>query len=209
MLAEQSWEQAFRRHGYGVLSPYPDPWLVDAVYQLHGSRAVFDAGCGSGRHAELLASVARTVTLIDASTSAIRLADSMVRDRRLQNVAACVSAVERWRPQIAYDGGICVDVLSAAANPLGVLHRIKQILVPGSTLLVTVNTPDDPAVSSERWCNDGVLRLRGFSEGAMRALARHVGFRVLTVEPYAFLDGPHAHRPRQHQHRALGVVLRA
>lgn len=104
-----------------------------------------DAGCGTGELAELLQSLGRKVSAIDASPEMIKHC----------KVPATVAHIEHLPyPDQNFDGIVCSSVLEYLESPPLALREFHRVLKPDSTLLVSV--PNSSSVLR-------VLQARSFS----------------------------------------------
>jgi SAM-dependent methyltransferase len=97
-------------------------------------RVVLDVGCGSGAHAEVLASNGKTVDGITLSEKEARLARSHCRN-------VLVYDLERGLPNTLvppYDLCLCSHVLEHLRNPSPLLTAVHSVLAAGGNLLVAL-----------------------------------------------------------------------
>lgn len=124
--------------------------------------AILDAGCGTGRLAELLGAVG-DVAACDASPLAVGHA----RARGIAG-ARIADLNEETFPEGAYDVVTAIDVLyhRGVRDDVAVLRRLRAALRPGGLLLVNVPAwealrgPHDVAVHSRERYRPGTLRAR-------------------------------------------------
>src|SRR4051812_23733581 len=108
----------------------------EAARLLAGRRTIVDAGCGTGRHAALLAERRFDVTGIDASAEMIEVA------RARSEVATFeVGDLFVWRPPSPVDGVLCRGVLNDMTedeNRQRGLDSLFEMLRPGGLLVLSV-----------------------------------------------------------------------
>ena len=132
-----------------------DAWLASLVPEAGGQRAV-DLGCGTGRHAALLASRYRRVLAVDVSGPMLQLAQAR---RGLPNIAYQQRDLSKVR---ADTDGVFDLVLSAYAlhhlpDLDGALWRIRELVAPGGRVVLVDNVAPTPQVP-RRWFVGEALR---------------------------------------------------
>jgi SAM-dependent methyltransferase len=122
---------------YDLVAPSPAPPQPDEAARLFaGRRAIVDAGCGTGRFAELLAGAGFSVTGVDSSPAMLEVARA-----RAPSVEFVVGDVLSWRPAAAVDGVLCRGVLNDStddAERQKLIDSLFQMLRPGGLLLLSV-----------------------------------------------------------------------
>lgn len=200
------WEDAFREAGRDVLSRKCDPWLAENVQILSGSQTIADIGCGTGRHAALLTSVAAEVILVDRSRTALELATRAAGDgARVRTVEGDLG--ENWTGHYEADAAVCIDVISTLEKPAAGFANLFAAVVGGGLVLATVNTPDDAIFQAPSQDAESSFAFRAYDETQLRCLARDAGFRIRSLDRYVWQEEAHHHRPYPHEHRGIGFVM--
>lgn len=106
--------------------------LVAAEAKAKGSLQIFDAGCGTGRLATLLAPLG-TVSGCDASAAAI----AFCRQRGLSGMEQ-IALQQVTLPANHFDVITCIDVLyhQGIHDDVEILKRLRDALKPGGLLLI-------------------------------------------------------------------------
>jgi SAM-dependent methyltransferase len=148
--------------------------LVALLSRLPGSAAggleIFDAGCGTGRTAEVLAPFGR-VTGIDYAPEAI----DYCRRRGLTGLEQ--GDLNTWPfPNGRYDLIVSLDVLSVRGitDDLAVLDRMYRALKPGGRLIL--NLPAFPAIYRQH--DRAVANVRRYRRSMIRPILGRFGFVV-------------------------------
>lgn len=131
---------------------------------------IFDAGCGTGRTAEVLAACG-TVDGIDYSPHAV----AYCRERGLTRLQA--GDLNTWEPPAAeYDLLVSLDVLSTRGitDDTAVLRRMHRALRPGGTLIL--NLPAFPFLFRPH--DTAVANVRRYRRPALKRTLRELGFTV-------------------------------
>jgi SAM-dependent methyltransferase len=168
-------------------------FLLDAVHRrlrhaANEGRAhhVVDLGGGCGGWLQYLLQRKRfavsDVVLADSSAAALSMAASCLpaRVERRQVDLMNLPWLRRW------DMAFLLDVLEHLPNEVGVLTEIREALIPGGLLFVTV-----PALSMFWTWNDDVCRhLRRYSRRDFIDLASACGFELLDARYFMFILSP-------------------
>lgn len=103
---------------------------------LAGRRTIVDVGCGSGRHAALLAEAGFDVIGIDSSPAMVEVARA-----RESGAAFEVGDLFEWRPPAAVDGVLCRgvfnDIVEDERRRRG-FRSLAEMLRPGGLLVFSV-----------------------------------------------------------------------
>jgi len=99
-------------------------------------KAVFDAGCGAGKLALLMAGVAHWVDGLDFSGEAIRVARLLATLSHTENVAFIQQSIEELPEGPRYDVVTVIGTLEHVMDPSSILRKLDGILKPGGVLLV-------------------------------------------------------------------------
>ncbi len=125
-----------------------DAWLASLVPEGGGERAV-DLGCGTGRHAALLAAHYRQVLAVDISVPMLKLASAR---RGLPNVDYQQRDLREVRAD--RDGVFDLVVSAYALHHLDdldqALWHIRELTAPGGRVVLIDNVAPTPAVP-RRW----------------------------------------------------------
>jgi len=146
--------QHFDRFAELVGAPL-DAWLASLLPEGGGQRAV-DLGCGTGRHATLLASRYRHVLAVDVSAPMLQLA-------KARHGVANITYQQRDLSEVRADtDGVFDLVLSAYAlhhlpDLDGALLRIRELVAPGGRVVLVDNVAATPQVP-RRWFVGEALR---------------------------------------------------
>jgi SAM-dependent methyltransferase len=131
---------------------------------------LLDAGCGSGRTLDELATYGR-VSGIDLSEDAVAAARSRGHDD------VHLSAVEQIPfPDMTFDAVTCLDVIEHTRDDRVTLAELLRVTRPGGLLLVTV-----PAYQA-LWSSHDVANLhyRRYDRASLRSAARGAGWDVVS-----------------------------
>jgi SAM-dependent methyltransferase len=135
-----------------------DAWLASMVPEGGGERAV-DLGCGTGRHATLLAPHYRQVLAVDISVPMLKLAEAR---RSLPNITYQHRDLREVRADT--DGAFDLVVSAYALHHLEdldrALWRIRELVAPGGRVVLVDNVAPTPAVP-RRWFIGEAVRTLG------------------------------------------------
>ena len=140
-------------------------WIAPNTWDAFRDRVVLDAGCGKGRHAMLVARVARDVLAVDLS-SAVDAAYANLR--ALPNVH--VIQADLFQLPIAagiVDVVFSIGVVHHTPDPRGAFMRLAGVLKPGGRLIVWVYGREN---------NEWIVR---FVDPVRRAVTSRLPHRVL------------------------------
>ncbi len=169
----------------------------DLVALVEGSGlTVLDIGCGAGATGKRLLDLgkARWVSGVEVVPLQAELARKVLNE----TLTGDLSQMEfPWSPG-HFDCIITGDVLEHLADPWSVLRRLRLLITPGGTLIVSLPNVRhwwvlrDLVLRGEwRYRQDGVLdetHLRFFTRRSSLRMLEETGFRVKSVRPY--LWGP-------------------
>lgn len=107
-------------------------WIYPRTLDDFRNRRVFDAGCGRGQHAAIVARVAQHVTGMDLNAADI------ARDELayLSNVTILEGDISVHRADVRYDVVYCIGVIHHTDNPDRTFENLKRLCRPGSLLIV-------------------------------------------------------------------------
>jgi SAM-dependent methyltransferase len=141
-----------------LVGPPLDAWLASLVPTGGGGRAV-DLGCGTGRHAALLAPHYRQVLAVDISVPMLKLAEAR---RSLPNITYQHRDLREVRADT--DGVFDLVVSAYALHHLEdldqALWRIRELVAPGGRVVLVDNVAPTPAVP-RRWFIGEAVRTLG------------------------------------------------
>ncbi len=126
------WDDSFKAGPEGV--HVLDVVIEDEIAHLEPGRAL-DLGCGAGSNALMLAGQGWTVTGVDWSEEAIRLATEAAAEQGL-DARFMVGDVTTWKPPEQYDLVISTYALPVGADARTAVRTARSALADGGTLLV-------------------------------------------------------------------------
>jgi len=143
-----SWESY-----YATLKRVPkrlrQPAVVDSVsaFKRGKIRRVLDLGCGAGRNSIYLAKQGFDVIGVDASASAVRLADRWANQEKLRNVEflqATMTSIPFRSNE--FDAAISISVMHHALKKdiIETTNEVHRVLRKGGTFLANLTSVDDP-----------------------------------------------------------------
>ena len=106
--------------------------------------ATLDIGCGPGRLVAALAAAGRPALGIDVSAAAIALACASGASALRRSVFGPVPSRGLWQCALLADGNIGIG-----GDPLALLGRARELLLPDGCVLVELAAPGAPTVQSE------------------------------------------------------------
>ncbi len=114
-------------------------WIFSQL-QPHIKGRTLEVGCGSGNFTALIAQNCSELLAVDldeeyARQTRSRLKESLQDYSHVQVITADATTMECMQP---FDTIIMLDVLEHIKDDVAVLHRLKQLLAPGGTLLIKV-----------------------------------------------------------------------
>jgi predicted TPR repeat methyltransferase len=119
--------------------------LEDLKLPKDNSRAILDAGCGTGLCAGFLRDYARTITGVDLS---IKMLEKSREKRLYDRLARTDLSIPETFPEGTYDMIVCADVLVYFGALDTVFQNFRRVLNPGGWLIFTVEDELDPTVKS-------------------------------------------------------------
>jgi 2-polyprenyl-3-methyl-5-hydroxy-6-metoxy-1,4-benzoquinol methylase len=169
-----------------------------------GSR-VIDAGCSTGYLAERLVARGCKVTGLELDPVAAQLAERWCD----QVVVGDLDAMELPLPAGEFDVALCGDILEHLRDPRGLLERIRPLLRPGGTLVVSTPNIANWSIRASLLLGRFDYTYRGildrththlFTRKSLLQCMRDAGYRPVTVDFTAPL--PHALRSDERERLA-------
>lgn len=151
------WVRAELEHADGRRSPLPvERWLRvtpgDSSLLDRCQGPTLDVGSGPGRLTVALAERGLPTLGIDITPYAVRLARSAGAVALLRDVFDAVPGTGRWPTVLLADGNIGIG-----GNPVALLKRVTELLMPGGQALVEVGSPGTPLRREQvRLCHNGL-----------------------------------------------------
>ncbi|HZB93632.1 MAG TPA: class I SAM-dependent methyltransferase, partial [Stellaceae bacterium] len=113
-----------------------NPWLRPERFQAFAGKAVLDVGCGAGPASVLFAEGGATVTAIDITHHAVRLAQEHTDGLRVTVLK--MDAERMTLSDASFDHAFSWGVLHHSAAPERAFAEVARVLKPGGTALVMV-----------------------------------------------------------------------
>jgi SAM-dependent methyltransferase len=144
---------------FAELAGGPLDAYLESVLPDRGERAV-DLGCGTGRHAAMLASRYRQVLAVDIAAPMLQLA----RDRRsLPNITYAERDLQGVRAET--DGSFDLVLSTHALHHVDDLEQtllgIRELCAPGGRVVLVDNVADHPAVPRRWFVKEAIRTLAG------------------------------------------------
>lgn len=133
-LAHRWWDQTGEFGPLHTINPVRLKWIQSHTSLLN--QKVLDVGCGGGILCESLARAGASVTGIDLSTKALRIARLHALESELTGIRFLeISAEElaQKEPQ-QYDVVTCMEMLEHVPDPASVVAACAQLVKPGGVL---------------------------------------------------------------------------
>lgn len=108
--------------------------LVERLVDRNSPRRLFELGCGNGSLAVRLAAPGREIVAVDASQSGIEQARLASGSVRFEVATAGDDLAGRFGQ---FDVVLSVEVIEHLYSPRTCIDRIRDLLVPGGTLILT------------------------------------------------------------------------
>jgi SAM-dependent methyltransferase len=174
---------------YDVIVPSPAPPQPEEVGRLlAGRRTIVDVGCGTGRHAEFLASRGFSVVGIDSSAQMLEVARA-----RSSGATFELGDLFSWRPPASVDGVLCRGVLNdiiEEGERQRAVESLFSMLRDGGLLVLSVREVEKTRV---RYGREPVVTRS--EEGVFfRTERRFVGDVVVVEETLSSADARADHR---------------
>lgn len=163
------WDSIFREEGRHFLDPHEDMSNLVRRFRKERVRRVLDVGCGSGRHAVLLARRGFRVTGIDVSPEGLRLTREWLRE---EGLTARLKKADFFEPfpfaDDAFDAVIAIQTIHHGVHDRvrDSIGEMTRVLRPGGLVFVSVTV-----TSFRRWATK---------------------FDVVAPRTFVPLDGPEA-----------------
>ena len=147
----KTWDAALYDNKLAMVARYGDG-LLDMLDPTPGER-ILDLGCGTGRHARMIADRGAEVLGIDRASSMIEQARASFPELEFR-----IEDGESFRIDSPFDGVFSNAALHWMTSPEKVVRRVWEALRPGGRFVL------------EMGGQDNLLRLRAAIRSAMRAL---------------------------------------
>jgi 2-polyprenyl-6-hydroxyphenyl methylase / 3-demethylubiquinone-9 3-methyltransferase len=130
-LAHRWWDQNSEFKPLHQINPLRLDW-IDALAKLEG-KTVLDVGCGGGILADSMARRGATVTGIDLSTKALKVAQLHALEAQTPNVSyreISAEGLATEQPE-QFDVVTCMEMLEHVPNPALVVQACSDLVKPG------------------------------------------------------------------------------
>jgi 2-polyprenyl-6-hydroxyphenyl methylase / 3-demethylubiquinone-9 3-methyltransferase len=130
-LAHRWWDQNSEFKPLHQINPLRLDW-IDGLAKLQG-KTVLDVGCGGGILADSMARRGATVTGIDLSTKALKVAQLHALEAQTPNVSYREISAEGLAAEQAgqFDVVTCMEMLEHVPNPALVVQACSDLVKPG------------------------------------------------------------------------------
>ena len=168
-LTHLTWAEVYARQE--KRAPLVGPW-IDALGLKPGDR-VLDVGAGPGFVSMMLADrVGHTgiVYAVDRSADALAYLERLRKERDVPQIRCIVAdGAALDAPNLSIDAALVTMMLHHAEDPIGILHRLAQLLPPGGSAVLAEFLPEgspeqgppkDHRISPEKlqsWCKEAGL----------------------------------------------------
>jgi ubiquinone/menaquinone biosynthesis C-methylase UbiE len=182
----RAWAENYDQPGNGLID-LEQPVVRDILDDLPRGVAL-DAACGTGRHAEYLASLGHAVIGMDSSPEMLAVARAKVpdgdfRQGDLRHLPA---------PDRCADVVVCALALTHVPDLPPVFAEFARVLRPGGHLIISDSRSDWPVVQALPGGNYGYLPHRNHLASDYLAAALPLGFQVRRCQeprlPYPAID---------------------
>lgn len=148
----------------------------------HAEPPVLDLGCGPGRHLAALRASGRFALGVDLSPVAVGLARRRGAAAIAGNAFGEVPWAGRWRTVLLLDGNVGIG-----GAPEVLLRRARELLAPGGAVLVELEPPGSPTLSTRARieAHGAVSKWFGWARvgvDGIDALAAAAGLELLALE---------------------------
>lgn len=129
-LAHRWWDPTSEFKPLHAINPLRLGW-IQAITNLQGKR-VLDVGCGGGILAESLSKAGATVTGIDLSSKALKVAElhQLESGTSVRYLAISAEDLAKEEPQ-SYDVVTCMEMLEHVPDPSSVVQACAKLCKPG------------------------------------------------------------------------------
>ncbi|MBC3885206.1 bifunctional 2-polyprenyl-6-hydroxyphenol methylase/3-demethylubiquinol 3-O-methyltransferase UbiG [Undibacterium griseum] len=132
-LAHRWWDPSSEFRPLHEINPLRLEWINQRI-PLHGKK-VIDVGCGGGILAESMAKKGATVTGIDLSEKALKVADLHSLESGVNIRYQKISAEEMAQAEPAqFDVVTCMEMLEHVPDPASVIRACAQMVKPGGSV---------------------------------------------------------------------------
>jgi ubiquinone/menaquinone biosynthesis C-methylase UbiE len=136
-----TWEDIFKKRGKYFFKPHPQMNKVIKLLKKEKVSKVLDLGCGSGRHAVLLAKKGFDVYGMDVSQSGLKLTKKWLNELYLKARIKNASCYEKFPyKDNFFDALITVQVIHHARlkDIKTCIKEIERVVKPGGIVFITV-----------------------------------------------------------------------
>lgn len=205
-----AWDRLYSSTGDSVWGKAPVAFLAEflpAIREalLHHRRWILDAGSGEGRNLGPLHELGAQLCAVDSSLHALsKMAPALLRE------TAVVQADLAAMPFLtgSFQAAFLIDVIETMPDPQLVLAELHRILAPAGVLVTNIPSYDDSVAGVDMTPadNGGFLYkkrfyYRFFSREGACDLLKGLGFRILRINQYRWVEPPHpGFREYPHEH---------
>lgn len=198
------WDARYAESG-ALWGHFPSVSAEETWWRLRSSKTsrILVAGCGYGRHCAYFARRGFDTTGLDASRTAIEMAQEAARVDGLEIVLSCASATRMPFPDASFDAVYDHALLHhlIAEDRVKAVGEYRRVLRPGALLVVSVLSVDDPDCGIGPELEPGTFRGADgrlehfFVPGELTDLLD--GFEVDSVIPMSEPSGDWSDEPRR------------
>ena len=186
-MTERSFDRlAVHFDRFAELAGGPLNAYVESVLPEDGGERAVDLGCGTGRHAAMLASRYRQVLAVDVSAPMLQLAEAR---RALPNITYQYRDLCSVAPDTdgTFDLVLSAYALHHVADLAQTLHGIRGLCAPGGRVVLIDNVADHPSVPRQWFIGEAIRTLAGDLLRRRRSVAEALELYRLNTDP-AWLD---------------------
>lgn len=132
---------------YPLRNKFPAPFWMEALDQLPSKGKLLDVGCGDGTVLEWATKLGWRTTGVEIDSAAVENA----RSKGLQVVEGTYEKLSEIQEK--FDCVVCLHVIEHVHNPIDLLERLNNALVPGGVLMIATPNASSQvrAVFQESW----------------------------------------------------------
>lgn len=214
-LAHRWWDPSSEFRPLHEINPLRLEWINQRI-PLHGKK-VIDVGCGGGILAESMAKKGATVTGIDLSEKALKVADLHSLESGVNIRYQKISAEEMAQAEPAqFDVVTCMEMLEHVPDPASIVNACAALVKPGGTVFLSTLNRTPKAYLFAVLGAEYVLRLlpRGTHDYARflrpAELVHHCRAAGLTVDEIVGMDyNPFLRQARLSDDTDINYLVRA